>query len=155
MRLQGEIMSGPSLPNGNIDVEMDLVVNAKKAVLVVLGVAYQRFMTALEQQQEVLAALTDMSMAAFAMESMLLRSRKMAANGKGELAADITSVYLREAMEQIESSAKYALSACAEGDALRTNLAALRRFVRMEPVNSIAIRHKIAKRLLEVGKYTV
>ena len=154
-RLQGEIMAGPTMPTGDPDVEMDLVTNAKKAVLLVLGVAYQRFMTDLEQQQEVLAAITDMSMAAFAMESMLLRTRKMAAHGKGEVAADMTSVYLREGMEQIESSAKYALAACVEGDALRTNLAVLRRFVRMEPVNSVAIRQKIAKRLLAAGKYVV
>ena len=97
-KLQGEIMAGPSMPSGNPDVEMDLVTNAKKAVLLVLGVAYQRFMANLEQQQEVLAALTDMAMAAFAMESVLLRTRKMTANGKGELAADMTSVYLRDSM---------------------------------------------------------
>ena len=132
-----------------------MLFRSKKATLLTVGVAYQRFMAELDQQQEVLAAITDMSMAVFAMESMLLRSRKMAETGKGALAADMTAVYLREGMETIESSAKLAIAACCEGDTLRTNLAVLRRFTRIEPVNAIAIRQKIARRLLEVGRYTV
>lgn len=154
-KLQGEIMSGPTMAGTSADPEADLVANAKKATLLTLGIAYQRFMADLDQHQEILAAITDMSMAAFAMESMLLRTRKMQENGKGALAADMTAVYMREAMEQIESSAKQVIAACVEGDAMRTNLAVLRRFTRIEPVNSIALRQKIANRLLEVGKYTV
>ena len=154
-KLQGEIMSGPTMAGTSADPEADLVANAKKATLLTLGIAYQRFMADLDQHQEILAAITDMSMAAFAMESMLLRTRKMQENGKGALAADMTAVYMREAMEQIESSAKQVIAACVEGDAMRTNLAVLRRFTRIEPVNSIALRQKIAHRLLEVGKYTV
>ncbi len=154
-KLQGEIMSGPTMAGTSADPEADLVSNAKKATLLTLGIAYQRFMADLDQHQEILAAITDMSMSAFAMESMLLRTRKMQENGKGALAADMTAVYMREAMEQIESSAKQVIAACVEGDAMRTNLAVLRRFTRIEPVNSIALRQKIAHRLLEVGKYTV
>ncbi len=154
-KLQGEIMSGPTMAGTSTDPEADLVSNAKKATLLTLGIAYQRFMADLDQHQEILAAITDMSMSAFAMESMLLRTRKMQENGKGALAADMTAVYMREAMEQIESSAKQVIAACVEGDAMRTNLAVLRRFTRIEPVNSIALRQKIAHRLLEVGKYTV
>ena len=153
-KLQGELMSGPTMAGTSTDPEADLVTNAKKATLLALGIAYQRFMADLDQQQEVLAAITDMSMAVFAMESMLLRTRKMQENGKGSFAADMTAVYFREAMEQIESSAKQVIAAALEGDAMRTSLAALRRFTRIEPVNSIALRHKIANRLLEVGRYT-
>ena len=153
-KLQGELMSGPTMAGTSTDPEADLVTNAKKATLLALGIAYQRFMADLDQQQEVLAAITDMSMAVFAMESMLLRTRKMQENGKGSFAADMTAVYFREAMEQIESSAKQIIAASMEGDAMRTSLAALRRFTRIEPVNSIALRQKIANRLLEVGRYT-
>lgn len=153
-KLQGELMSGPTMAGSSTDPEADLVTNAKKATLLALGIAYQRFMADLDQQQEVLAAITDMSMAVFAMESMLLRTRKMQENGKGSFAADMTAVYFREAMEQIESSAKQIIAASMEGDAMRTSLAALRRFTRIEPVNSIALRQKIANRLLEVGRYT-
>ncbi len=48
------------------------------------------------------------------------------------------AVFLREAMETVESAARTVLAACSEGDALRTNLAVLKRFTKFEPVNAIA-----------------
>jgi len=112
-------------------------------------------LSALEEQQEVVAGITECAMNAFVMESTYLRTKKLALNGKGEIAGEMCSVFLRESMETIESSARTVLAACSEGDALRTNLAVLKRFAKFEPVNAIALRRKIAARLLEVGRYTV
>jgi len=153
-KLQAEILGGPSLSTGG-DEESKLVANAKKVALFVLGVAYQKFMMALEDQQEVLAGITDIAMNAFAMESTLLRTQKLAANGKGEMAADMCAVFLREAMETVESAARSVLAASCDGDALRTNLAVLKRFTKFEPVNAIGVRRKIAARLLEADRYAV
>jgi hypothetical protein len=153
-KLQAEILAGPALATSG-DEDTKLAANAKKVGLFALGVAYQKFMTALEDQQEVLAGLTDILMNAFAMESVLLRTQKLAAHGKGDIAAEMSPVFLREAMETIESAARTVLAACSEGDALRTNLAVLKRFTKFEPVNAIAIRRKIATRLLEADRYTV
>jgi alkylation response protein AidB-like acyl-CoA dehydrogenase len=153
-KLQVEILAGPALAASG-DEDTKLVANAKKVGLFVLGVAYQKFMTALEDQQEVLAGLTDILMNAFAMESVLLRTQKLAAHGKGDIAKEVSPVFLREAMETIESAARTVLAASSEGDALRTNLAVLKRFTKFEPVNAIAIRRKIATRLLEADRYTV
>jgi hypothetical protein len=58
-------------------------------------------------------------------------------------------------MDIIESASKTVLAACGEGDALRGNLAVLKRFAKYEPVNTIALRKKIAARMIEAGKYTV
>ncbi len=44
---------------------------------------------------------------------------------------------------------------CSEGDALRTNLAVLKRFTKYEPVNAIAARRRIADRLLAAEHYLV
>ncbi len=152
-KLQAELLSGPAANGGGGDEEAKLVANAKKAGLFVLGVAYQRFLTAMEEQQEVMAGITDVLMNAFAMESVYLRTQKLGA--KGTNAAAMSAVFLREAMEQIESSARTVIAACAEGDSLRMNLAVLKRFTKFEPVNSIELRRGIAKRLLEAGKYVV
>ncbi len=153
-KLQAELLSGPAVGGtGGESEEAKLVANAKKAGLFVLGVAYQRFLTAMEEQQEVLAGITDVLMNAFAMESVYLRTQKLGA--KGTNAAAMSAVFLREAMEQIESSARTVIAACAEGDSLRMNLAVLKRFTKFEPVNSIELRRGIAKRLLEAGKYVV
>jgi butyryl-CoA dehydrogenase len=153
-KLQAEVLGGPTLSAGG-DEDTKLAANAKKVALFALGVAYQKFMNALEDQQEILAGLTDIMMNAFAMESVLLRTQKLAAQKKGDIAAEMCPVFLREAMETIESAARTVLAASSEGDALRTNLAVLKRFTKFEPVNAIAVRRKIAARLLEADRYVV
>jgi alkylation response protein AidB-like acyl-CoA dehydrogenase len=150
-KLQAEILSGP--------VSAGLVDNAKKAALFALGVAYQKYGAALEDQQEVLASITDIAMNAFVMESVELRARKLAQLHRDEIAPgisnDICAVFLREAMEIVESAARNVLAACSEGDVLRTNLGVLKRFTKFEPVNAIAARRRIAERLLAAGRYLV
>src|SRR5208283_2681706 len=59
------------------DAEMSLVHNAKKIALLTLGVAHERHGAQLDQQQEVVLNLSDIIMEVFAMESALLRSRKL------------------------------------------------------------------------------
>ena len=153
-KLQAEILGGPSLSTA-ADEDSKLVENAKKVALLTLGVAYQKHMAALEDQQEVLAGITDISMNAFAMESALLRTQKLAKQHKGENAQDMTAVFMREAMEIVESSARTVLAACSDGDALRMNLAVLKRFTKFEPVDAIATRRRIAARLLSADRYSV
>ena len=131
--------------------EIDMVANAKKIGLFALGVAFMKYMTALEEQQEVVANITDILMNAYAMESAMLRAEKKNSENAKEMAA----VFAREAMDTIESAAKTVLAACGEGDGLRTNLAVLKRFTKYEPVNTIGLRRKIAARMIEAGKYVV
>ena len=116
-----------------------------------MGVAYQKFLAELEKQQEMLASISDVIMEVFAMESSLLRARR----SPTRRCRDMTAVLLRDAMARIEVSARNVLAACSEGDALRTNMAVLRRFARYEPVDAIGLRHKIAERLLAAGRYVV
>jgi hypothetical protein len=142
----GEILAGPAPTEG--DEEQRLVANAKKVALLVMGLAYQRFLMELEKQQEVLMGISDIIMETFAMESALLRSRKV-----GQFAAIYTSVLLRDAMARIEVAARPVVAACSDGDALRTNMAVLRRYTKYEPVDAIGLRRKIAERLLETGRY--
>jgi hypothetical protein len=99
--------------------------------------------------------ISDIIMEVFAMESSLLRSRKLAASGGGANAADACSVYLRDAITKIEQCSTTVLSACAEGDELRQNLSRLHTYASHDPVNSIELRRQIARRLLASERYTV
>ena len=56
-------------------------------------------------------------------------------------------------MGRLEASAKKVIAAVAEGDMLRTQMAIVRRLVKHEPVNVIALQEQIAARVLETGKY--
>jgi butyryl-CoA dehydrogenase len=150
-KLQAEILAGPKLGS-----EIDPIVNAKNIGLFAMGQAVQKYGMALEEQQEVVASITDILMNTYAMESAMLRTGKIARNGKNaDNARDLTAVFAREAMDIIELSAKTVLAACSEGDALRTNLAVLKRFTKAEIVDTIGLRRRIAARLIEAGKYVV
>src|SRR5580704_8664243 len=154
-----EVLGGPRGSDeelsGPFAEETRILLNAKKIALLLMGVAYQKYMMDLEKQQEVLAAITDVIMDIFAMESTLLRTQKLAESGKGANAADMTAVLVRDAMAHIDVTARIVLAACSEGDSLRTNLVVLRRFGKYEPVDSIALRRKIAHRLLDAERYIV
>jgi butyryl-CoA dehydrogenase len=132
------------------------VANAKKIALFTAGAASQKYMQALADQQEIMGAMADILIEVYAMESAVLRARKMAereGEAAAELAIAMTQVYAAQAMEKIESCAKKVLAAVAEGDMLRTQMAILRRMSKHEPVNIIALEQKIAARVTEAGKY--
>ena len=149
--LQSEILSGPPLGGAP-----DMIANAKKAGLLALGIAYQKFGNAIEEQQEVIAGITDILMNAYALESALLRAQKIARSGKNaENANDMAAVFAREAMDTIDASARTVLAACSEGDALRMNLSVLKRFTKYEPIDMIGTRRKIAARLIQAERYVV
>ena len=137
------------------DEETRLVRSAKKIALFTIGIAYQKYGAELEKQQEIVMNISDIVMEVFAMESSLLRSRKLAASGKGTNAADMCAVFLREAMDRVEVSARNVIGACSAGHALRENVATLRGFANYDPLDGVALRRNIAGRLLAAARYTV
>jgi alkylation response protein AidB-like acyl-CoA dehydrogenase len=137
------------------DADLSLVRNAKKIALLTLGIADRKYGAQLEQQQEIVMSLSDIIMEVSAIESSLLRSRKLTSAGGGANAADACAVYLRDAIGRVELSSKNVLSACAEGEELRGFLSRLREYANHDPVNAIALRRRIAGRLLARERYTV
>ena len=136
--------------------EEKLAKNAKKVALMTLGTAAQKYMMKLAEQQEILIGIADIIMDTYAMESAILRARKLAASQGENTAArylDMTSVFCNDAVERIETRAKNTLAAMAEGDELRTLLAALRRFTKWQPINSVAARQRIADDLIAANKW--
>lgn len=97
--------------------------------------------------------LSDIIMEVFAMESSLLRSRKMV--GHSINAAETCAVYLRDAIAKVEVSSKTVLSACMQSEQLRRCLSRVHAFADHDPVDAIARRRGIAGRLLTSERYTV
>jgi alkylation response protein AidB-like acyl-CoA dehydrogenase len=160
-KLMDEVLSGPSLSEdfeGPLAGERKLVMSAKKLGLFVAGAATQKYMQTIQDQQEVMGAIADMVIETYAMESAVLRAQKIAEHN-GEAAASLpiamTRVYLSQAMEKVEAAAKKVISAVADGDMLRTQLAILRRLAKHEPFNTIELRQQIAQKVIERGKYTL
>ena len=165
-KLMDEVLSGPSTSeefDGALSEERKLVAQAKKLGLFAAGAATQKYMQAIQDQQEIMGAIADMTIEIYAMETAVLRAQKIAESGssssKSEAAAALpiamTRVYLTQAFEKVESAARKVIAAVAEGDMLRTQLAILRRLSKHEPFNTIELRQLIAQRVIERGKYTL
>jgi alkylation response protein AidB-like acyl-CoA dehydrogenase len=159
--LMDEVLAGPSSGDeveGPLADERKLVASAKKLTLFAAGAASQKYMQAIQDQQEIMGAIADMVIETYAMESAVLRSQKMVekdGEASAELPIAMTQVYLSQAMEKIEAAARKIIAAVAEGDMLRTQLAILRRLGKHEPFNVIALRQQIAEKIIARGKYTL
>jgi alkylation response protein AidB-like acyl-CoA dehydrogenase len=165
-KLMDEVLSGPSSSEefeGALADERKLVAQAKKLGLFAAGAATQKYMQAIQDQQEIMGAIADMTIETYAMETAVLRAQKIAESGSSsshsEAAAALpiamTRVYLTQAFEKVESAARKVIAAVAEGDMLRTQLAILRRLSKHETFNTIELRQQIAQRVIERGKYTL
>ena len=158
-KLQEEVLSGPSFEEEDdspLAAERKLVANAKKVALMVLGSAVQKFMTALQEQQMILSWAADIIIETYLMDSAIGRTAKLIARdgeAKHQYAIDATRLYVHDAAGRVDTAAKNALAAIAEGDELRTLLAALRRFTKYTPINTAAIRERLADKVVEVGGY--
>jgi len=151
-RLMDEIMSPPSMDaagDGPLDAERRAVTAMKKVALMVLGTAMQTYGEKLADEQEVLIAAADIIIDTFASESALLR----ATQDGGDLHVAAARVYINDAAGRIEQSAKTALAGMTDGDTLRTLLAALRRLLKVTPVNTIALRRQLADATVERKTY--
>src|SRR5262245_11290139 len=156
--LQDELLGPPSMPEPDDSVLADerrAVEAYKKTALMVLGLAMQTFGVKLTDEQEVLMHTADILMEVFAAESAVLRATAAHAQQlpRAELHVDAARVVVNDAALRIDASARQALAATVDGDTLRTMLAALRRLNKVTPINTAALRRKIADETVSRGAY--
>jgi hypothetical protein len=151
-RLMDEVMTPAATEAGAgapLAAERRAVAGMKKVALMVLGTAMETYRDTLADEQEVLMAAADVLIDTYASESALLRAA-LAASSIHEAAA---RVYVNDAASRVEASAKTALAAMSDGDQLRTLLAALRRLLKVTPVNTVALRRQLADATVERRTY--
>ncbi|TQR25056.1 acyl-CoA dehydrogenase family protein [Bacillus safensis] len=158
--LQEELMMMmPEEPGDQpLDQEKYLLAHAKKIALMVAGMAAMKYGKALDKEQEILVNIADIVNEIFAAESAILRTEKaISATGEEKNAQKLayTQIFTQEAFLKIEAHAKESLIAMEEGDSLRMSLSALRKLTRFTPINVIAKKREVAKRIFEVEKYIV
>jgi len=135
-----------------------LLENAKKMTLIALEALIHTYSNNLMDHQELIGMISNMIIEVFAMESNLLRTLKInhrKGQEKSEIPAAISRVYVLDAFMRIERWVKLIFAAIAEGDMLQNQLLRLRGLTRYTPVNSVALRRKIANYMLEAGRYFI
>ena len=159
MAIQKELMSVPEFgeePTGLLVVELKAIQNAKKAILMTAGMAVQRFMQKLADEQEVIMDLTDMLIEVYTSESAILRTQKLASmKNETELQPyiEMTQAYVSDSLERINLYGKHAISAFSEGDEQKLLTLGLKRFTKFGLVNTTKLRRNIANRLIEANGY--
>ncbi|HLG59155.1 MAG TPA: acyl-CoA dehydrogenase family protein [Vicinamibacterales bacterium] len=159
-RLQDELLS-PSLAassfgeSGVLDEELRAVSAFKKVALMVMGTAMQTYGEKLTDEQEVVSYAADILIDIYGAESAVLRARAAAAGKHAQADLHVTAarVFVNDATQRVEASAKSALAAMADGDTLRTLLAALRRVLKINPINTVAMRRALAEAATARGGY--
>jgi butyryl-CoA dehydrogenase len=161
-RIMDEVTQPPSFDsaydsNDPLAHEASLLAATKKIALFAAGVASQRYMTALQDQQEIMADIADMIIEVFAVESALLRARKLALSEPGKpsskAAASMTGLLADHAISFAEQAARRVLATCAEGDLLRTQLAILRRLAKFTPADTAALSRSVAQACVHAERY--
>ncbi len=140
---------------GPMAEERRLVEGARRVTLFASGAAAQKYLTDLENQQEILGWIADLAIDVFAAESAVLRAAKTAARGgaTAPLQAAMVRLHLDEALPRIDANARRILAATEEGDTLRTMLAGLRRFLKVPSQNAAALSRQIAGAVIDAGRY--
>jgi len=159
-RLQDELLSpsGPSLSTDEgLDADRKTVAALKKVALMVLGTAMQTYGQKLTDEQEIVGAAADILIDIYAAESAVLRARDAVASGRSDAALHEAAArtFVNDATQRVQAAATNALAAMAEGDTLRTLLAALRRVLKAAPINTVALRRTLADATVSRGSYIV
>jgi len=159
-KLQDELLS-PAMPGEEpqdpLEQAARTVTALKKCALMTLGLGMQTYGEKLGDEQEPLMMMSDILMDTFLAESAVLRARQVArsatAKNHAPLHADAAAVFAHDAGLRCEAAARTLLAAMSNGDTLRTSLAALRRLLKVAPINTVAARRRIAAAVREKKAY--
>lgn len=143
-KIVAEAMS-PSLqmePEDTTERLTNYLNNAKKAVLLVAGSAYEKFGLKLEEHQMVLMALSDCLINLYVMESSLAASLK---TGNMEM----VRLIFHDSLFEIEKLSRELAVMCSEGDNQKMQLAMIRRLLKFTPENQEELCNKVSECLLQ------
>ncbi|MHB8399374.1 MAG: acyl-CoA dehydrogenase family protein [Candidatus Limnocylindrales bacterium] len=138
--------------------ETALVEGLRQVTLLLAGAAVQRYGTALEEEQEVLAGLADLVIALFTTESAIVRARQARAETDAATASshlDMARLAVLERVGPAELIARSLASRVSDGDEARMLQSGIRRLLRGEPVDRIAIARRVAAAVAAAGGYPV
>jgi len=160
MAVAKELTSVPSFGSLDMSVpfaeEKDVLKRLKKATLMVAGKAAETFGPKLNDEQEILMHIADMLIEIYAAESTLLRTEKLQTlygDEGSQLYQNMAKLYLHEAVTKIKNHGDEAVACFTSGDELKVMLMGMKRFAKMNPVNTRDLRQAIAKKMIEENKF--
>ncbi|MGY6558809.1 MAG: acyl-CoA dehydrogenase family protein [Nitritalea sp.] len=160
MAVSKELTSVPSFDSIDTSelfaAEKEVIKKLKKVFLMVGGKAAMALQDRIESEQEIMMNLADVMIEIYAAESAILRAEKLAGI-QGEAATqhqiNMARIYLTEAADKINVAAKEAIASFMKGDEQKVMLMGLKRFTKMDLIDTRSLRREIADYMIEKGKY--
>jgi alkylation response protein AidB-like acyl-CoA dehydrogenase len=145
----------PAADGGPLSRERRMAELDKHLMAYALQVAIEAFGPNIAERQEVLGALADVAMEAYAADSAVTRALQGARGGALDPAAEAcVALYVLEGHERAHARAKHAIRAAVpDAAACRRHLGALRALLAEEPVDVTAHREALVERTLAAGRY--
>ncbi len=145
----------PDFDDSCLAEERRAVEACKKVGVMLFGLAMEAYGAALSEQQEVMMYIADTLIDVYGAESAVLRAVAAAERNAPRALRhqDAARIILNDATLRIEAVARQALAAMADGDTLQTLVAALRRVLKVRPVNTVTLRRQIADEAVARGEY--
>ena len=160
MAVSKELVSVPSFTTIDKSVlfnaEKEVVKNLKKVFLMVGGKAAMALQDKIEDEQEVMMNLADILIEIYAVESSMLRTEKLVSQRGEEACKDyiaMTQIYMAEAIDRVNAAAKEAIASFTKGDEQKVMLMGLKRFTKMDLVNTKELRRQVADTMIAKGKF--
>ncbi|KOF04533.1 acyl-CoA dehydrogenase [Roseivirga seohaensis subsp. aquiponti] len=160
MAVSKELVSVPSFTTIDKSVlfnaEKEVVKNLKKVFLMVGGKAAMALQDKIEDEQEVMMNLADILIEIYAVESSMLRTEKLVSQRGEEACKDyiaMTQIYMAEAVDRVNAAAKEAIASFTKGDEQKVMLMGLKRFTKMDLVNTKELRRQVADTMIAKGKF--
>lgn len=147
----------PASPGGELGEAAWAVELAKRQFQFAVAEALETSGSKLIENQEAAALAADMAMAVYAMESAVVRARKMTGAGHrwAALARDLAELAVGEGAAQVAVQARSLLAEAREGGALREALHTLRAFDGALPVAGSRLQGRVAESLIAQGAYPI
>ena len=159
-KVAAELMEIPDFgaeePTGFLAPETKILMQLKKANLLVAGAAVQHYGTALAEEQEALMRMADMAMEVYVLESALLKTQRLAgrlSEKENQRRGLLATLQAHHAAEKCLSAGREVIMGLPENDEQRMMLMGLRRFTKTPSVNLKNLRRDVAQYVLEKGKY--
>lgn len=160
MAVSKELISVPTFSTIDKSVlfnaEKEVVKNLKKVFLMVGGKAAMALQDRIEDEQEIMMNLADILIEVYAVESAMLRTEKLISMRGEEACADyiaMTQIYMAQAVDRVNAAAKEAIASFTKGDEQKVMLMGLKRFTKMDLVNTKDLRRQVADTMIKEGKF--
>ena len=143
-----------NLGNAAFKREILMLASAKGMTLLALESVARAYGDNAREQQETLGLIADMVMDVYAMESALLRTRRLFDKRGLEncsVQSDITRVFARDAALRIERAARAVVTETED----EKSAGLIDQLVQHTPIKAIAARRRIAQTMIQAGRYNL